>query len=398
MRILHLVTAFPRDERDIIAPWLIELIKRQRAAGHDAQVFAPSYQGSGDHLLDGIPVHRFRYFFARWEALTHDESAADRMRRSLLYRLMPAPFVLAGMFAVWRLCRRERYDVIHVHWPAPLALWGWAAKGGAARPTAVVLTFYGIELRWVKRSIPFLKGFVRWACRRADRVVAISTETAREIRDLIDVPVEVIPYTTPFGDDHGARALSAGDGKHTTILFIGRLVQLKGLAFLIEAAATLRGRVPTRIIAIGIGPERQRLEQLARERQVEVEFRNKVPDAELRQAFLTSDMLVLPSIIDARGDTEGLGVAILDAMAYGLPAIASRVGGIPDIVEDGVSGLLVPPADPQALAHAIERLARDPAYARQLADAGRERLQTHFSWDVITKRWDAVYRSAAVRT
>jgi len=93
-----------------------------------------------------------------------------------------------------------------------------------------------------------------------------------------------------------------------------------------------------------------------------------------------------------------LGVAILDAMAYGLPAIASRVGGIPDIVEDGVSGLLVPPADPQALAHAIERLARDPAYARQLADAGRERLQTHFNWDVITKRWDAVYRTAAVRT
>ena len=82
MRILHLVTAFPRDERDIIAPWLIELIKRQRAAGHDAQVFAPSYQGSGDHLFAGIPVHRFRYFFARWEALTHDESAADRMRRS----------------------------------------------------------------------------------------------------------------------------------------------------------------------------------------------------------------------------------------------------------------------------------------------------------------------------
>src|SRR5207249_12072988 len=59
---------------------------------------------------------------------SHDESAADRMRRSLLYRLMPAPFVMAGMFAIWRLCRRERYDVVHVHWPVPLALWGWAAR------------------------------------------------------------------------------------------------------------------------------------------------------------------------------------------------------------------------------------------------------------------------------
>ena len=163
MRTLHLVTAFPRDERDIIAPWLVELIKRQRAAGHDAQVFTASYHGSGDHRFAGIPVHRFRYFFARWEALTHDESAADRMRRSLLYRLMPAPFVIAGMVAVWRLCRRERYDVIHVHWPVPLALWGWAAR--RARRIPVVLTFYGIELRWVTRSLSFLKGFVRWACR-----------------------------------------------------------------------------------------------------------------------------------------------------------------------------------------------------------------------------------------
>jgi len=392
MRILHLVTAFPRDERDIIAPWLVELIKRQRAAGHDAQVFAPSYHGSGDHLFAGIPVHRFRYFSARWEALTHDESAADRMRRSLLYRLMPAPFVLAGMFAVWRLCRRERYDVIHVHWPVPLALWGWAAR--TARRAAVVLTFYGIELRWVKRSLPFLKGFVRWACRRADRVVAISTETAREIRELVDVPVTVIPYTTPFSGRAAPRAVATGDGKRT-ILFIGRLVELKGLAYLIEAAGLLRGRVDTRIVAIGIGPERDRLEALARDRNVDVDFRNKVPDAELQQAFLTSDVLVLPSIIDARGDTEGLGVALLDAMSYGIPAIASRVGGIPDIIEDGVSGLLVPPADPRALAQAIERVARDPAYAQRLAEGGRERLRTHFSWDVITAKWEAVYSEIA---
>jgi len=393
MRILHLVTAFPRDERDIIAPWLVELIKRQRAAGHDAQVFTAAYHGSGDHVFAGIPVHRFRYFVSRWEALTHDESAADRMQRSLLYRLMPAAFVMAGMLAVWRLCRRERFDVVHVHWPVPLALWGWAARRASRTP--VVLTFYGIELRWVKRSLPFLKGFVRWICRWADRVVAISSETAREIRELVDVPVEVIPYTTPFSGNPAPRAIPAGAGKRLTILFIGRLVELKGLAYLIEAAAQLDGRVPVRIVAIGIGPERQRLEALARERHVEVDFRNKVPDAELHQAFLTSELLVLPSIIDARGDTEGLGVALLDAMSYGIPAIASRVGGIPDIIEDGVSGLLVPPADPPALANAIERIARDPAYAKRLADAGRERLRTHFSWDVITAKWDAVYRSVS---
>jgi glycosyltransferase involved in cell wall biosynthesis len=297
------------------------------------------------------------------------------------------------MFAAWRLCRRERFDIIHVHWPVPLALWGRAARGRGARRAAVVLTFYGIELRWVKRTLPFLKRFVRWALRWADRVVAISSETAREIRELVDVAVDVIPYTTPFPGrgDAAPRALASGDGQPLTILFVGRLVELKGLAYLIEAAARLQDRVPARIVAIGIGPERERLEALARERNIAVDFRNKVPDAELHLAFLTSDLLVLPSIIDARGDTEGLGVALLDAMSYCIPVIASRVGGIPDIIEDGVSGVLVQPADPEALADAIERVATDPAFARRLAEAGRERLRTRFSWDVIVKKWDAVY-------
>lgn len=393
MRILHLVTGFPRTEQDIIAPWLIELLKRLRDAGHDVEVFTAAYRGAGDHVYAGIPVHRFRYFFARWETLTHEESAPDRMRRSLLYRFMPVCFLLAGMIAVWRLCRRQRYDVIHVHWPVPLGLWAWAAR--RARRAALVVTFYGIELRWVKRSLPFLKGFVRRVARSADRVVAISSATAREIRELVDVPVVVIPYTTTLPERVAARASAMHDG--LTLLFVGRLVELKGVAYLIEAVARLRGRVAARLVVVGIGPDRPRLEALARNLGVDggVEFRDKVPDAELQRAYATTDVFILPSILDARGDTEGLGVVLLDAMSYGIPVIASRIGGIPDIIVDGVSGVLVPPADAGALADAIERLARDPAYAHRLGEGGRARLQTHFTWDAIMARWEVVYREAA---
>src|SRR5438309_130541 len=198
MRILHVVTAFPRSPDDVIVPWLVELLKRLLAAGHEVEVFTSSYRGAPDQVVSGIPVHRFRYFPRRWESLAHEEAAPDRMRRSLLYRLMPACFVVAGMVAIWRLCRRARYDVIHVHWPLPLALFGWAAQ--RARPAALVTTFYGVELRWVKSGLPFLKGFLAWAARRSDRVVAISSYTAAELRELVDVPIEVIPYTTSLPD------------------------------------------------------------------------------------------------------------------------------------------------------------------------------------------------------
>ena len=93
MRVLHVVTAFPRVREDVITPWLVELIKRQRAQGDDVVVFTSAYRGLGNQVFDGIPVYRFRYFLRRWENLTHEETAPDRMRRSLLYRMLPLWFV-----------------------------------------------------------------------------------------------------------------------------------------------------------------------------------------------------------------------------------------------------------------------------------------------------------------
>src|SRR3989442_8351614 len=104
MRILHVVTAFPRFPNDIISPWLVEMLKRLRAGGHDVEVFAPAYRGGGNREFEGIPIHRFRYFPARWEDMTHDQATLDRLRRSPRYKIMPLFYVLGGVWAAWRLC------------------------------------------------------------------------------------------------------------------------------------------------------------------------------------------------------------------------------------------------------------------------------------------------------
>jgi len=397
MRILHVVTAFPRTPDDVIVPWLVELLRRLQAAGHEVEVFTSSYRGAPDQVFAGIPVHRFRYFPRRWENLTHEEAAPDRMKRSLLYRLMPACFVLAGMVAIWHLCRRTRYDVIHVHWPLPLALFGWAAQ--RARPARLVTTFYGVELRWVKGALPFLKGFLAWAARRSDRVVAISHYTAGELRELVDVPIEVIPYTTSLPEVAPVPVSATQDGTGP-VLFVGRLVERKGVAHLIEAIARLGPAAGApRLEIVGEGPERPGLEALAQRLGVanRVVFRGKIPADELQASYARAAVCVLPSVLDARGDTEGLGVVLLEAMNHGTPVIASRVGGIPDIVEDGVSGLLVPPGDADALAAAIRRVRDDPALARRLGEAGRRRLREQFSWPAIVQRWLDVYTGLVTR-
>ena len=395
VRILHVVTAFPRSEGDVITPWLVEMLKRLRAAGHEVEVFTSSYEGARDHLFAGIPVHRFRYFFRRWENLTHEETAPDRMKRSWLHRMMPACFVLAGMVAIWRLCRRRRYEVVHVHWPLPLALFGWAAQ--RARPARLVTTFYGVELRWVKTALPFLKGFLAWAARRSDRVVAISSYTADQLRELVDVPIEVIPYTVSLPEPAGR--IDRGPRRAPfTVLFVGRLVERKGVSYLIDAVSLLSPQLGARLVIVGDGPERIRIEEQVLHGGLEgrVEVRGLIPRDALQQAYAAADVFVLPAIVDGRGDTEGLGVVLLEAMNHKVPVVASAVGGIPDIVEDGKTGLLVPHKDPAALASALRELASNPELAARLGEAGYRRLHQQFSWTAIVTRWEHVYASLAV--
>ena len=396
MRILHVVTAFPRSPTDIIAPWLVELLKRLRAAGHEVEVFAPAYRGGGNTELDGIPIHRFRYFLAQWEDLTHDQGTVDRVRRSPRYKVMPLFYVLGGLQAMWRLCRRRRYDIVHVHWPVPHALFGWAARRACG--AAMITLWYGIELRWVKSRLPWLRRFLSWAIRTSDQVVAISSYTAREIADLVPATVRVIPYGLGFAEAFSNPLPSPPRqaGGSFVILFVGNLIVRKGVRYLIDALHQLPPQVPATLLILGEGPERPRLEAQVRTLGLEqrVEMPGRVPEPELHQALARANVLVLPSVVDARGDTEGLGVVLLEGMNYRVPVIGSNVGGITDIVVDGETGLLVPPQDSAALALALARVATEPGLAERLGEAGRRHAREQFSWPAIIDAWQACYAAA----
>jgi glycosyltransferase involved in cell wall biosynthesis len=417
MRILHVVTAFPRSPDDVIVPWLVELLKGLQAKGHEVEVLTSAYRGGGNATFDGIPVHRFRYFPAPWEDLTHDEAVPDRLRRAARYRLAAVCYVAAGMVAAWRLSRRRRYDVVHVHWAMPHALLGWAAR--AASGARLVTTFYGVELRWTASALGPLRWIVARAARTSDAAVAISRHTAEEVRRLAGIEAEVIPYgaaggaggaggtggTGGTGGAEGAvraaRAASAPAAPPAppvppfTVLFVGRLVERKGVHVLLDAAARLAPRRPLRVVIIGDGPERQRLEaHAARQGLAQVaQFRGRISAAELARAYASAQACVLPAVVDARGDTEGLGVVLLEAMSYRVPVVGSEIGGITDILADGDTGLLVTPGDPEALGAALERLAADPALARRLGEAGYRAVRERFSWTAIVERWERVYRA-----
>jgi glycosyltransferase involved in cell wall biosynthesis len=136
------------------------------------------------------------------------------------------------------------------------------------------------------------------------------------------------------------------------------------------------------------------LEALSRELGISeaVEFAGFVTNERLSQLFRACTLYVHPAIYDDRGDTEGLGVVLIEALRNRKPVVASQVGGIVDVIKDGETGLLVPQKDPEALAEAVLRVLQDPALARRLGEQGYVYATKFFDWDRITDRLEAVYR------
>jgi glycosyltransferase involved in cell wall biosynthesis len=279
--------------------------------------------------------------------------------------------------------------------------------GGRLSGVPLVSTFFGVELTWLRRQFPFLAPVARRIIRGSDAVTVISTHTAREVRRLVpDARVRTIPFGAaisplPRPDLRVPTPERPSPPAPFNLLFIGRLVERKGVTFLLRAVAAIQEQGgDVRLRVVGDGPLREPLwrEVGALGIADAVEFMGFIPSSALTGAIAECDVLVLPAVQDSKGDVEGLGVVLIEAMMHDRPVIASDSGGISDIVIDGESGLLVPPGDVGALVSAIERLRDDPQLRNALATRGRAHAEERFSWDRIVDDLQTLYGELGPRT
>jgi glycosyltransferase involved in cell wall biosynthesis len=401
VKVLYLVTAYPRDPADVITPWLVETIRRLGERGVEVEVLAPSYRGLADQTVEGVRVHRFRYAPRSWETLTHDQTAPDRIRERPYFLGLVPGYVAAGSLAAARLARSGGFDLLHAFWPLPHGLLGLAAKRASGVP--LVSTFFGVELTWMESQLPFLGPVLKRIVRGSDAVTTISTYTAERLRRLVpDARSTVIPFGATV--EAPAEAPPARDpvaeGRPFELLFVGRLVERKGVHVLLDALARIDAGRPLLLRVVGDGPAREALRARAKSLGIggRVVFEGFVPSDELAERFAGCDAFVLPAVVDAKGDTEGLGVVLLEAMVNAKPVIASAAGGIVDIVRDGRNGWLVPPGDVEALAGAVRACMDDPERRRRFGLAGREDVAAGFSWPAIVDRLAGLYHEVAARS
>ena len=397
MKVLVIGSVYPRFHEDAEVPWLRTSIAHLKKAGLGIQVLAPAYKGLRTHEIDGVKVNRFRYAPASWEILTHEEGAPSKMASRPWLQLLAIPYIISGFFKCIGICRKFRPDVIHAHWPFPHA---YIALGAAKLfKIPLVLNFHGAELLLIRKK-KWVKPLLKFAIGQAQAVFANSSFTAGKIKALRNVDVEWSPYGTTLESG----STSAGNGGTSAIvphpvngkfkiLFVGRHIERKGICYLIEAAKHLpRDQFEIRIVGVGDLTNKLKAQAAEIEDAAEIIFTGKLSPEELANEYRTANVFTLPAIVDSKGDTEGLGVVLIEAMELGLPVVASNVGGIPDVVVDGVSGILVPEKDPEALAGAYRRLAADPGLVKQLLEGAQKRIAECFSWDKIVEQQIGVYK------
>jgi len=391
MKVVSITTAFPRSASDVLIPWIIRLINLLKDKGVETDIFTSSYCGRKSEISNNINVFRFRYFLRKWEKLSHDMSVPEKLKSNRLYFLVLPFFMIFGIISACFYSRKNDFDIIHVHFPFPLALFGIAMKFFSKKP--LVMTCHGSEVNMAKKNQIFRKIF-NFMLKQADFITVNSTFMKNEVEKIIpNKNIEIIPMGAGIGDISNKSTEKKEQKTKTNLLFVGRLIEWKGTKYLIEAMEYLDSENFELHIA-GDGPEREDLEMIAPKNVV---FHGYQTGKHLEELYQNADVFILPSIVDDAGYTEGLGTVLLEATNFSIPLIGTNVGGIPDIIKDGETGILVPQKDSSALSNAIKTLAEDKMLCEKLIENAQKHLKDNFSWEVITEKFFNIYSKALIK-
>jgi len=338
-----------------------ELAEDMRGRGHDVMVLAPVRRTAEQPWVRSV---------GRPVDVTFNRSNAP---------IDPRPW---SVRSVRRELRAFRPDVIHVHEPFTPSTAMWATHAAEA---PVVATFHtgAVHSRLYDAAAPLLRRLAR----RITVRVAVSRVAERAAAARIGGAFEIVPNgadVARFGD-----ATPADLGSGAKLLFVGRLDERKGFPVAVDAFGRLAaGRPGLRLIVVGDGPERAATDVLAPDVRARVTMLGTVPNVDLPPFERACDVYLGTSI-----GGESFGIVLVEAMAAGLPVVASDVAGYDEVVTDGVEGLLVPPRDPAALAAAVGTILDDPALSERFAAAGRARA-AGFDWSVVGARLEGLYGQA----
>jgi phosphatidyl-myo-inositol alpha-mannosyltransferase len=341
-----------------------QLSANLRARGHEVLILAPSLRPLKE---DGVSI------------------VGRALRIPYQGTVAPICFTPGSIARIGRELRAFRPDVVHAHEPLSPSTGMFATLRS---PAPVVGTFHAFAER--SRLIQLASPLLRIVWRRLTARVAVSKAAASfmDARFGGGSATRIVPNGVDV--ELFAKALPVDLPGGRRILWVGRLDKQKGFPVAVRAFADLATRVPdVHLVVAGDGAERGAVAALSPEARERVVMLGAVPHEKLPAYHASCHAFVAPAL-----GQESFGIVLVEAMAAGVPVVASRIPGYDEVIRDGVDGILVPPNDSRALADAVERALTDPALSGRLSEGGRARA-AEFSWDRVAHRLETVYRQVA---
>jgi glycosyltransferase involved in cell wall biosynthesis len=400
--------------------YLHHLTRELVRMGHEVHVIAgrPYPQ-----VVEGVRLHRLKTF-SFWSFL--DGIDEFRFRTSPLaffhpvnfYEFATTRFTLASLFLMFslrayvklrQLSRQAPFDLVHDNQTLAYGILLMKELGADGRGLPVVANIHhplAIDRRNAlarARALRHRVGAWLWypwymqrlVAARVDRIITGSQNSARSIVELLGLPSEHVRPILDGVDVETFRPVEGVEKEPGSLLFVGNSEDLnKGAPYLIAALGRLRGRLPFHLTLVDRKPEDLKVvPPLVRRYGLgnDVSYTGRVSTDELMRLYSRSQVLVSPSLY------EGFGLPAAEALACGTAVVATSAGAFPEVVADGLTGVLVPPADPDALADAVRNLLEDPDLCRRMGEAGRRRVVRRFTWQETARQTVALYEEVRAR-
>jgi len=392
-----LTSSFPRYPGDSAGIFVSDLSWYLSQRGCNVTVLAPHDYGSNMSDIQGnLIVKRFRYFYPeQYQKLCYGSGIVKNLKTEPISLIQVPLFILSQFVSVINILKNKKIDIMHAHWSFPQGLIGLFCKFLYNIP--YIVTIHGSDIYGL--NYPILSNLNRLVLRHAAACTVNSEETARATKRLSGLKnVQIVPMGVDAGlfNSKNSKRLSNNDRTgEKIILFVGRLIDLKGVNYLLKAMPKVLSMFPeTKLLIVGKGPERIRLGKITADLGIEksVSFIGEVPHNELVEYYATADVFVLPSCMNNAGETEGLGVVLLEAMACGVPVVGSNTGGIPHIIKDGITGVLSNQKDAMSIANRITDLLGNPKLREKVKFNAKDLINKEYSWDIISSKFLSIYK------
>lgn len=387
-RLLVTASTFPRWENDTEPRFILDLC-RHMTDQFDVTVLVPAAPGAKEkEVLEGVTVIRYHYFpIHKWETLCYPGAIVPRIREKKV-RILLVPFLFLSLY--FQLVKRlPSYDLVHAHWLIPQGI----VQSFFKKP--YIVTGHGGDVTSLNKGV-FKKLKIR-CLKKAGQVTVVSEHLKSQVQKLLtDTDPHVISMgvdSSRFGKQYRVPNYF-GQGDKKVVLFVGRLAEKKGVTYLIEAMK----EIDALLIIVGDGPLRRELEAQVDTVNIvagwdKVKFLGAKTHEELRTIYASADIFLCPSVTAKDGDQEGFGLVMLEAVASGLPVVASRSGGIVQLIKDGVNGLLCEEKNIQEIRGNINRLVMDAALYQTICTGAQETIEK-YDYGHIAEQYSALlYRA-----